>query len=77
MYPGSNISSSESYLTLRKEKSWYAVVKLSIIWKVDRSNEMNWDFFQVLTVSVLLQEFILTKRLEKNVNLNKNTWYLQ
>ena len=49
-------------------KAWNAIDRLLIIWKSDLSDKSKWDFFQAVTVSVLLYECtikMLTK-LHKN-----------
>ena len=51
---GSNISSTESDVSIRLVKASIAIDRLSIIWKSDLFNKMKWDFFQAVDVSILL-----------------------
>ena len=54
-------------------KAWTAVDKLLIIWKSGLSDKIKWDFFQVVTLSILLYgciTWMLTKCIEKKVDRN-------
>ena len=53
-YLSSNISSTESNVNRHIGKKWTAIDWLLIIWKSDLSDEMKWDFFQTMAVTVLL-----------------------
>ena len=48
IYLDSNISSSESDVNIPQAKAWTVIYKLSIIWKLDLSNEIKQDFYQVV-----------------------------
>ena len=50
------LESSNSYpeSDMHIGKAWTATDWLSIIWKSDLSDEIKWDLFQALVVSVLL-----------------------
>ena len=52
-YLSSSISSTESDVNIRLVKAWTDIDRFAIIWKSDLSEEMRWDFFQAVTVSVL------------------------
>ena len=63
-------SSTESEVNLCVEKMWTAIDKLLIIWKSNLSNEIKLDFFQTVSVSVLLfgcTTWTLIKHLEKKL----------
>ena len=53
-YLSSNISSTESDVSIHIVKMWTAIDRLSIILKSDCSNKIKWEFFQAVAVSVLL-----------------------
>ena len=53
-YFGNNISSIESNINARLEKSWNAIDRLSIKVKSDLSGKIKQDFFQAVAVSTLL-----------------------
>ena len=53
-YLSSNISSTESDVYIRLAKVLSAIYKLSILWKSELSQKIKRDFFQAVTVSVLL-----------------------
>ena len=53
-YLGPSISSIENYVNIRLAKMWNAIDRLSIIWKLDLSNEIKQDFFQIVTLFILL-----------------------
>ena len=66
----SNISSTEKDVNIRTVKVLTAIDSLSRLWKSDLSDEIKWDFFQDIAVSVLLYgctTWILMKRLEKSL----------
>ena len=70
-YLGSNISFTESDVSIYLVKAWDAIDRLSIIWKTDLSNKIKQDFFQALTVSILLYwctTWILTKHKPKKLD---------
>ena len=72
-YLSSSILSSESDVNMCLAKIWTAIGRLSIIWKSDLSNEIRWDFFQAVVVSVLLYgctTWTLTKCIEKKLDGN-------
>ena len=52
-YLGSNISSTESDFNICTEKAWTTVNSLLIIFKSDLSNQIKWNFFSAVTVSIL------------------------
>ena len=56
MYLRSSVSSTESDVTIHLEKAWTAIGRLLIIWKSDLSDKIKHDFFQVVVVSILLDE---------------------
>ena len=53
-YLSSNISSPERDVNICITKVWNALDRLLLIWKSDLSGKIKWDFFQVVTVSLLL-----------------------
>ena len=72
-YLESNISSTESDVNLRLVKVWNAIDRVSLIQKSDLSYRIKQDFFQVVTVPILLygctiwtQTKLKEKRLEEN-----------
>ena len=66
-YLSSNISSTESNVNICIGKTWIAIERLIIIWKFDLTDEIKWDFFQAVTMSVLLYgSTTRTKCLEKS-----------
>ena len=78
IYLGSNIASTRSDVNIHVDKAWNAIGRLTIIWKSDVSNKIKWEFFQAVTVSVLMYgcfTWTLTNRLEKKTRgeLHKDT----
>ena len=68
IYLGSNISSTESDVDICLANVWTAIDRLSVISKSDISNKIKWDFFQAVSVSILLYggtTWTLTKHKEK------------
>ena len=60
--------STESDFNIYIEKTWTTVDRLLIIWESDLSDKIKWNFFQLVTVSVLLyvcNTQILEKCIEK------------
>ena len=53
-YFGSNISSTESDVSIRIVKTWTVIYRFLIIGKSDVIDKMKQDFFQAVTVSKLL-----------------------
>ena len=51
---GGNISSTESDVNVRITKAWTAIDSLTIIWESHQSDKIKLDFFQAVTLSVLL-----------------------
>ena len=73
LYLGSNISSTESDVHIRTEKTWTAIDRLSIIWESDFSDKIKWDFFQTMPESVLLygcSNWNPTKTIKKKLDDN-------
>ena len=69
-YLGSNISSTESDVSIGTGKAGTAIDWLLIIWKFDLSDKIKRTFFQAVAVSVRLHgctRWILTKRLKKKI----------
>ena len=68
------LSTLMEYLMPRRlTKTWTAIDKLSIIWKLDLTDKMKRSFFQAAVVSILLYgctTWTLTKRLEKKLDSN-------
>ena len=56
MYLCSNVSSTEKDVSIRLPKAWTANERSSIIWKFELSDKIKQDFFQAVTVSILLYE---------------------
>ena len=74
-YLGSNISSTESDVNIRRAKALTTIERLSILSKSDMSYKIKWDFFQVVTVSIILYgctTWTQTKHMEKK--LDGNYW---
>ena len=72
-YLGSNISSTESDVSIRLVKAWTAIDRLSIISKSDISDKIKREFFQAVTVSLLLYGCttrMIVKRMEKKQDGN-------
>ena len=53
-YLSSNISSTESGVYKCIGMAWIAIDSLSIIWKSDHSEEIKWEFFKFVAISVIL-----------------------
>ena len=73
IYLDSNISSTESDANICLAKEWTVIKRLSIIWKSDLSDKIKWDFFQAVSVSILLYgctTWTLTKHREKKLDGN-------
>ena len=71
IYLGSSVSSTEKDIDTRLTKAWFAIDKLSIIWKSDLTDKMKRSFFQAVVVSILLYGCTtrtLTKRLKKKLD---------
>ena len=78
IYLRSNISSTERDVNIHIGKAWITIERLSTIWKSDLPDKIKLDFFQAVTVSILLYgctTWILMKWKEKKLwaVLNK-TW---
>ena len=72
-YLSSNISSTESDVSMCSTKAWDAIDRLSIIWKSNQSDKIKWDFFQVVVMSILLYgctTWMLRKHIEENLDEN-------
>ena len=70
-YLGSSVSSTESGANKCAVKAWTA--RLLIMWKSNLYDKIKWDFFQAVSVSVLLDgctTFALIKRMEKKLDGN-------
>ena len=52
-YLSSDISSTESNVSIRLVRAWNAIDRLSVIWKSDLSDKIKQDYFQVTAVSIL------------------------
>ena len=83
-YLSRNISSTESDVNIRIRKVWNAIERLSIIWKSDLSDRIKRDFFQAVTVSVLLYGLTtwtptkcVEKKLEGNYTRMLRTFFKQ
>ena len=73
IYLGSSVSSIESHVSVCLAKAWTAIDRLLIIWKSDLSDKIKLDFFQAVTVSILLYgctKLTLTKHIEKRLDEN-------
>ena len=71
-YLGNNISSTKSNVNIRIGKASTVINRLSTVWKMI-FDKIKQDFFQAVTVSVLLYGFMtwtLTKRLKKKLDGN-------
>ena len=72
-YLGSSVSSTEKDIDTRLTKAWTAIVRISIIWKLDLTDKMKRSFFQAAVVSILQHgctTWVLRKRLEKKLDDN-------
>ena len=61
------------FIDTRLTKTWTAIDRLSIIWKLDLTDKRKRSFFQAAVVSILLYEcttWTQTKRLEKKLDGN-------
>ena len=73
MYLCSSVSSTQSDVNICLAKVWTAINRLSITWKSDQSDQIKWDFFQAVAVSILLYgwtTWMLTKCIEKKLDGN-------
>ena len=69
----SSVSSSKNDINMQLVKAWMTIVRLSIIWKSDLSNEIKCSFFQEVVVSILPDGctiWMLTKHIEKKLDRN-------
>ena len=69
-YLGSSVSSTETDINTRLAKTWTAVDRLLVIWKLDLTDEMKCSFFQAAVVSILLYgctTCMVTKWMEKKL----------
>ena len=72
-YAFSNILSTESNVNIVIGKAWTAMERLLIIWKPDLSDQVKWEFFQAVAVSVPLYScatWTLMKHLEKKLHFD-------
>ena len=53
IYLGSSISSTENGINTQLAKTWIAINRLSVIWKLDLSDKIKRSFFQAVVESVL------------------------
>ena len=53
IYLGSNISSTESDLSIYLAKAWNAMDSLLVLWKSDISDKIKQDFFQAVAVFII------------------------
>ena len=70
---GSSVASTEKNIHTRLTKAWTAINRLSIIWKLDLTDQMKRCFFQAGVTSILLcgcTTWTLTKRLERRLDGN-------
>ena len=73
VYLGSNISSLESDVNIRRDKVRTAMDRLTTLWKSDISDEIKREFFQEVAVSVLLRgctTWTLIKQLGEKLDEN-------
>ena len=73
IYLGSNISSTESDISILIAKAKTVIDRTSIIWKYDLSDKIKQDFLQAVAVWILLYWCTmrtLTKRIEKKLCRN-------
>ena len=77
-YIGSCISSTKNDFNTRIAKTWAAIDRLSVIWKLDLSNNIKRSFFQTAVVLILqyvCTTWTLTKRMEKKLgNCTRMLW---
>ena len=69
-YHGSKISATESDVSIRIEKAWTVIDRLSIMWTSDFSDKIKRKLFIAVAVPVLLYGYTtwtLNKRLEKKL----------
>ena len=75
-YLGGSVSSTENNVNICLVKVWTVIDKLSILWNSDQSDEIKLDFFQAVTMSILLcrcTSWMLSKHREKaRWELHKN-----
>ena len=73
IYLGSNISSTETDINIRIGMSWTAIDRLTTIKKSDLPGKIKWEFFQVVTMSVILNgctTLTLMKHMKKKLDGN-------
>ena len=71
IYIGTNISLTESNIYICKGKAWTAIDRLLTTRKFALSNEIKWEFFQVVAMSIFMYDCItwtLIKYLEKKLD---------
>ena len=72
-YLGSSVLLTETDIDMQLTKAWTAINRLSVIWKLDLTDQMKRSFFQAAIVSILQYEcttWTLTKRMEKKLDGN-------
>ena len=72
-YLGSSVSSTETDIDTRLAKTWTAIDRLSVVWKSDLADKINYSFLQEEVVSILLYgctTWTLTKRIKKKLDGN-------
>ena len=70
---GNTVSSTETYIDMRRINVWTSTDRLSVIWKSHLADKMKLSFFPAAIVSILLygcSTWTLTKRLEKKLDGN-------
>ena len=70
-YIDSNVLSTENNVNISLAKAWIEIYKFSIMWEFNLSDKIEWVFFQVVSVSILLHgctTWRRTKRIEKKLN---------
>ena len=74
-YLGSNVSSTDNKINTRVAKAWWAIDRLSVIWRSNLSDKIKRNFFQAAVVSILLYgciKWTTTKAMEKKLDGNCN-----
>ena len=72
-YQESSVSLIDTNIDTRLTKQWTAINRLSVIWKSDQTNKLEFSFFQAAIVSILLYgctTWTLTKQLKKKFDGN-------
>ena len=72
-YLGSSISSTKTDTDMWLTKTWTAINRLVVIWKLDLNDKMKCSFFRAVIVLILLYgctTWTLTKQLEKKLDSN-------